>query len=139
MSTDTRPELSRQNRYWISKHRFYELKHFCLQYKEWQDELRIITECSRNALDGRERTHNGSPSDPTFECVVRRELLSGHTDIVEKAAKACPDVLGQYVFKGVTEGLSYEQLVLQNGVPCCKETYYDSFRRFFWILSKLRK
>lgn len=36
MSTVLRAELSRKNRYWISKHRYYELKHFCLQYPEWK-------------------------------------------------------------------------------------------------------
>lgn len=31
--TSVRCELSGTNKYWISKHRYYELKHFCLQYK----------------------------------------------------------------------------------------------------------
>ena len=30
MSTLIRPELSETNRYWIEKHRYYELKHFWL-------------------------------------------------------------------------------------------------------------
>ena len=36
MSTLIRPELSETNRYWIEKHRYYELKHFCLQYPLWR-------------------------------------------------------------------------------------------------------
>lgn len=36
MATMIRPELSRNNKYWISKHRYYELKHFCLQYPLWK-------------------------------------------------------------------------------------------------------
>ena len=32
-----RAEVSKKNKYYISKHRYYELKHFCLQYKEWED------------------------------------------------------------------------------------------------------
>lgn len=32
MSTLIRPEVSEKNKYWIDKHRHYELKHFCLQY-----------------------------------------------------------------------------------------------------------
>lgn len=30
-------ELSERNPYYISKHRYYELKHFCLQYPEWEE------------------------------------------------------------------------------------------------------
>lgn len=36
MPTTIRPEIARSNKYHISKHRYYELKHFCLQYREWR-------------------------------------------------------------------------------------------------------
>ena len=36
MATEIRPELSEKNPYWIGKHRYYELKHFCLQYPIWK-------------------------------------------------------------------------------------------------------
>ena len=36
MATVLRPELSSKNKYYIDKHRYYELKHFCLQYPEWK-------------------------------------------------------------------------------------------------------
>ena len=35
-ATVLRPELSPKNKYHIDKHRYYELKHFCLQYPEWK-------------------------------------------------------------------------------------------------------
>ncbi len=36
MATVLRSELSPKNKYYIDKHRYYELKHFCLQYPEWK-------------------------------------------------------------------------------------------------------
>lgn len=36
MGTTIRPELSEKNPYWIERHRYYELKHFCLQYPIWK-------------------------------------------------------------------------------------------------------
>lgn len=36
MGTTIRPEVSVKNKYWIDKHRHYELKHFCLQYPRWK-------------------------------------------------------------------------------------------------------
>ena len=44
MGNEMRPELSEKNPYWIGKHRYYELKHFCLQYPIWKK--------AKNALDG---------------------------------------------------------------------------------------
>lgn len=35
MSTQIRPETSQKNPYWIPKHRYYELKHFVMQYPAW--------------------------------------------------------------------------------------------------------
>ena len=140
MSTKIRPEVSKRRDYYISKHRFYELKHFCLQYKEWRKELNELPDISvSHALDGRVHGHGRGPGDPVFDAVVCRELLTDRIQMVKKAAKACSEDLGNYIFKGVTEGISYEGLHLQNGIPCCKETYYEAFRRFFFILSKLRK
>ena len=36
MGTNIRPEISKKNQYWISKPRYYELRHFCLQYPNWR-------------------------------------------------------------------------------------------------------
>lgn len=138
MSTDIRPEISKKRSYWISRHRFYELKHFCLQYSEWEEELKLIT-IGKHPLGEEKIGKSSGANDPVFSAVLRREVLSDHIDIVNKAAKGCSEDLGNYIFKGVTEGISYEHLQAQTGLPCCKETYYENFRKFFWILSKLRK
>ena len=45
MSTRIIPEISKNKPEWIPKHRYYELKHFCLQYPEWKkmvSELNLI-------------------------------------------------------------------------------------------------
>lgn len=44
MAHDIRPEVSQKNPFWIGKHRYYELKHFCLQYPIWKR--------ARSSLDG---------------------------------------------------------------------------------------
>ena len=62
MSTLIRPELSETNRYWIEKHRYYELKHFCLQYPLWRHAYnslidypgswpQLVPPCKTNAYD----------------------------------------------------------------------------------------
>ena len=37
-----KPELSPKNPYHLSRHRYYELKHFCFQYKEWKKALVLL-------------------------------------------------------------------------------------------------
>ena len=115
MRNDMRPELSQKNPYWIGKHRYYELKHFCLQYPIWKK--------ARLALDGLSRR----PAD--LQVFVSCGQVKGDP--------AEPD-LYSYLLRGVTEGLSYDALKMKYDIPCCRDVYYAAYRRFFWLLSKRR-
>ncbi len=41
--TKLKSELSEKNKYWIPKHRYYELRHFCLQYNDWRTAYNTIS------------------------------------------------------------------------------------------------
>lgn len=139
MSTSIRPELSKKNEYWIEKHRYYELKHFCLQYPFWKK--------ARLSLDGLvtrtydlpmfNRQHN--TNSPTECCCMARLFFSEKIEMVERVAEKTDTSLSKYILKGVTEGLSYEILKVRWNIPCCKDTYYRLYRRFFWLLNEERK
>ena len=103
MATLTRPELAKSNKYWLSKHRFYELKHFCMQYQDW-------------IMDGSDNSKH-------------------KIKLLKKVAYATDEILGVYILRGITSELSYEQLNARERIPCCKDTYYDLYRKFFWILA----
>lgn len=138
MATLLRPELSKRNKYHINKHRQYELKHFCLQYPEWKRE-RILCEDIGPATTkfGHIRT-SSVPSDPTLKNVIMREKYSDRIRMIEKAARDADEYLYEYILKAVTEGLSYTYLKNTLKIPCSKDTYYDRYRKFFWLLSNMR-
>ena len=137
MGTDIRPEVTTKNNYWISKHRYYELKHFCLQYIEWKTEY--------SELDGMKggdmirETKSTNISNPVERIIERRLYLSDRIDLIETAALEAGSELNTYVLKAVTEGLSYDILKARFNIPCCRNVYYDIYRRFFWLLDKARK
>ena len=134
----TRPEISKKNKYWIDKHRHYELAHFCRQYPTWKKAYASLDSLSRRPDDLERLSSKGKISDPTGKCVVSRERFAEKMAIVERAAKEADPLLADYILKGVTEGLSYEYLKMRLNIPCCRDTYYDRYRKFFWILSRLR-
>ena len=41
-------ELSKRNPYWIEKHRYYELRHFCLQYPIWKSSYNSLYGLSKH-------------------------------------------------------------------------------------------
>ena len=50
MATAIRPEISEKNKYWIDRHRYYELKHFCLQYPLWKRAYYAIDDAIDDAI-----------------------------------------------------------------------------------------
>lgn len=78
-------------------------------------------------------------SNPTEKCAEARLFYSDRMQMVEKIAKETDDVLSNYILKAVTEGISYECLKARLDIPCCKDTYYNLYRRFFWLLNMERQ
>lgn len=138
MSTSIRPEVSKKNKYWIERHRYYELKHFCLQYLLWKKAYSMLDGISKTTNDVATSKTN-TYSSPTEKCAIEKLYYSERMEMIEKAAKETDESLSSYILRGVTEGVSYDYLKARLNIPCCKDTYYELYRRFFWILSKMRK
>ena len=138
MGTTIRPELSEKNPYWLEKHRYYELKHFCLQYPIWRKAYVAIDGLSSRPSDFAMFKVKSTLGDPTAKCAMAKEFYSERTDMIQRVAEITDPVLGSYILKAVTEGLSYDILKARLEVPCCKDTYYELYRRFFWLLNKER-
>lgn len=137
MSTTIRPELSYKNKYWIERHRYYELKHFCMQYDIWKEACNNLSNLVQMQYGGA-RSKSSDISSPVEKCYEAREYYYNRMEMVEKAAKETDSYFASYILKAVTKGLSYDKLLAQTGIPCCKDIYYDMYRQFFWILNKLR-
>jgi hypothetical protein len=138
MSTTLRAELSEKNPYWIEKHRYYELKHFCLQYPIWKKNYIFLNGLSSKNTDLLKPVVSNDISDPTAKYAIARAYYSNRIDMLENVAKMTDQFLGEYILQGVTEGWSYDILKARLEIPCCKDTYYELYRRFFWLLNKER-
>lgn len=138
MGTNIRATLSPNNKYWIDKHRYYELKHFCLQYPQWRKFYKAIDGLILPAVVMDETPRSKSVSDFTAKQAVAKAYYADKIEMVEKAAVQADKDLASYILKAVTEGLSYTYLKSKLEIPCGKDMYYDRYRKFFWILSELR-
>lgn len=138
MATIIRPEISEKSKYYISKHRHYELKHFCLQYPDWKREYATL-DTPRIASASSERMPSSNiPGDPTGKHAMRRAYYSERINLIEKIAKEADEFLHKYIVRAVTEGLSYTYLKARLEIPCGRDMFYDRYRKFFWLLSTAR-
>ncbi len=139
MSTSIRPELSPKNCYWIEKHRYYELKHFCLQYPTWRRKYNSLISYPSSWPQPIPPTKTNVISDPVTKHIDERLFYANRMDMLERVAKETDEELAYYILKAITEGISYDHLRARSVIPCCKDTYYELYRRFFWLLSEERQ
>lgn len=133
MSTKTRPELSSKNKWHISKHRYYELKHFCLQYPEWK---KAYSEAIKYPQSMKiVKTETTEWVDPVFNSVETMDIYRRKIALVENAALKTDEQLGRYILLAVTKGYSFTTMKMIYEIPCGKDMYYDRYRKFFYILS----
>jgi hypothetical protein len=139
MTTLIRPEVSSKNKYRIDKHRHYELKHFCLQYPEWKKAYADYSNMSMPLSTIEHVPSSNIPGDPTAKRALLKARYSEKIDLVERIAIKTDEYLHNYILKAVTENLSYTYLKTRFDIPCSRDTYYDRYRRFFWLLSEARR
>ncbi len=129
--------LSQKNRYWLEENRYRELKYYCLQYPEWKrayEGLSSLTQQPELYLP--QPDYHG---DPTAKCAIAMDKYNRKMAVVDRAAEKTDLELKDYILKGVTEGLSYDQLVARMGMPCGRKLYYNYYHKFFWTLSKMKE
>ena len=129
-----------KKKYNISNYRFRELFYFCLQYGEWQEELQRI----RNPLKGMQYSgmpsSGGFPGDPTMQAAIRCAELSGKCIAIERAAELADPELQEYILYAVThENVTFNSLKALKGIPCERDRYYDSRRKFYFMLDKIMR
>jgi hypothetical protein len=138
MATQIRAKISEKSKYWIDKHRHYELKHFCLQYPGWKKAYESFDDASvpLSMIDGI-RTSN-LPGDPTAKRAMMKTHYAERMHLIEKTAREADRYLYEYLLLAVTENLSYTYLKSKLDIPCGRDMYYDRYRRFFWLLNEAR-
>lgn len=135
MGTVIRPEITKKSQWYLDKHRYYELKHFCMQCPTWKKELLYLDGWNgqeHSALKGHELVR------PSEAVAIKRAFFIERIEMLHKAAFETDPVLGDYILEGIVTGKSYEVLNAFKRVPACKDVYYELYRKYFYILSSFR-
>ena len=128
-----RSDISQKNKYWIPKHRYYELKHFCLQYSDWVNSLVYLGELTSNGEQI--KVADSKISDQTGNVAVKRLYFRNKMKLVEDAANCVEESLSKFILIAVTTGRSYDYMALHYTIPCGRDLWYENYRKFFYILN----
>lgn len=136
MGTVIRPEISKKNQYYLPRHRYYELKHYCLQYPDFK---RIYNNICDDIPSGVLKVKTDDVNNKSDRKMAVRQRYLDQIMLIEECGKLTDPVLGSYILKGITQGLSYTYLRMHDNIPCGKDMYYDLYRKFFYILDLKKK
>lgn len=136
MGTNITPEISKRKAYHISKHRYYELMHFCRQYDDFVASRKFLLEAViPHAASGIICNDGSIISDKTGYWAMKLEAIDRKIELIENSCREVDNELCDYIFEAVTKGTPFSVLE-GRGIPCSKNTFYDRYRKFFWLLDK---
>lgn len=113
--------------YDIGRHRFCELKHFCLQYQDWKDIYQRV----------KDDKYSNSKDDITARTAILKTDYGNAIKLIETTARATSQAYADYILESVTKDVSYSYLK-DKGLKCDKDAFDTLRGRFFYLLS-LRK
>ena len=135
MSTTIRSNISKKNKYWIEKHRYLELRQFCFQYPIWKGAYRAIDGLQHRPWD-LVGFSKGDISNVVEKAAEQGLYYSERMRLVESTCYEADPSIAKWLLEGVTTGLTYEKLNAREQMPCCREYYYNKYRKFFYLLNK---
>ena len=110
-----------------------------MQYALWKATYQVLEHEGIRSLDLSGYLPTSEISDPTAKTAIAKSYFGSRIHMIENIAAEADDSLAEYLIKGITEGWSYDILKARMNIPCCKDVYYNVYRRFFWLLSRERK
>ena len=115
----------------ISRHRYRELKEFCLPYYEKESELENIYSATPSFEGG-----SSGIGKPTEQKAIRAMQLRRDVDLIDQClAEATPgeEIIRKKLKENITTGLGYESL---GYVPCGVRQFYEYRKMFFNLLDR---
>ena len=121
-------------KYNISKHRYLELYHYCMQYPEWIKELKEL-----RGLRSHEQTAGTGLSNPTASAAIKAAEISARCKTIEDTAYEANKEIAMYILAGVTDEECTYKTLEARGMPASRTLYYRGRRKFYYLLSQKLK
>lgn len=131
--------VGKAGRWKLGRHEFMAVYHYALQYQEWHDRLKALTD-SMGAIVSDGQPHGSPTGNPTETLGIKRaeldEKIKKVEDAVKEATSDC-DWMYPFLLRAVTDSdVTYDYLRSVMGLPCGKNIYYEHRRKFYFLLSK---
>ena len=128
-----------KDKYGISKHRYLEVIHHCLQYPEWREELENMTDTVKAIQYGQEGKGSPSQASATERLAIKRAELQEKCERIEQTAIEADADIYQWLLEGVTTDYADLHIPFGDAKRGCRAVIRNTIeprRKFYWLMSK---
>ena len=138
-------EEKRESKFYLSKHKYLEMYHYSAQYYDYAARLASLDRDDVKARGARvlKSSKTRPISDSVAELAIERATVASKMELIEDCVKEA--IFGKmeyyiYIFRCVTEELTYEKLEEEMGLSkdIDKNTFGYYRMRYYWLLAKER-
>ena len=124
-------------KYSLDKHELLSAIHYALRYRKWRDEYDALSDSGKGISYDKDRVQSSGDYNPVEAAGIRRAELSTRINLIEQTAKETDPELYEWILQGVTDDFAtFKSRSTFKGMPCGKDKYYYSRRKFFFLLSQ---
>ena len=126
-----RSRFSKKNKYYISRHVFLTVYHYCLNYNDWVQAYNDAAGLHSKSQD----TVSPGTGDPTASQAMKLADLFQRIETIRQTAFSAEPDLNPWLLQYVTnEGMTFDKLKAK-GMPCERDMFYDRRRKFYWMMA----
>lgn len=133
--------MSRRNyytgKYVLDKEEFLHAKYYALRYNKWKDEYNSLEDSSEAIRYDKDKVLTSGNYNQVEAAGIRRAELAKKIEIIEQTAEEADTQLSKWILQGVTQYFAtYKYLSTVKNIPCGKDKYYNTRRKYYYLLSQ---
>ena len=126
---------SKNSKYYLPKHTYLHVLHWCLQYKDWAAELSVLPDSSKAITYDNERVQTSNSSDPTQDTAVSRAEISEKMKILETTIREVDEGIYEYLLLAIGYGFTEYQLK-EKKMPCGHRYFSERRQQVYYLMSR---
>lgn len=122
--------------YWVEPEYKKHVIAWCRCYKRWKYRLMDLRNSLRGINYDKDRVQTSGDYDQTADVAVKCEELEKKIRLLEDTARKVSPDMYFWIIKGVTDEYVTVQELIQQGMPCSRNTFVRMTDKFYYLLSR---
>ena len=122
--------------YWIEPEYKKHVIAWCRCYKRWKYRLMDLRNTMKAIDYDKDRVQTSGTFDQTADIAIKCEELERRIKLIDDTARFVDPGLAFWIIRGATDEYVTVQELMQQGMPCSRNTFGRMTDKFYYLISK---